>query len=101
MPLELNEIITGRRVVVNEANVQEFVNMKDVDVQKEKKVPKLEKLGTLLSSTPKTSKSSNQHNNQNFVFQHPILATPSYRNPFCNNGFPVRRKIYNFSIFKN
>lgn len=89
LPTRVNEIIKKRRVVVNENLVQEFVN--DLNVGVAGKDKRFSKLGSLLSATPKSTKSSTATVNQIIQFQSPLLANLSNSNPFCNSGFPVKK----------
>ncbi|RNA28581.1 Myotubularin-related 10-B [Brachionus plicatilis] len=47
------------------------------------------KLGSLLSASPKSTKSTPSSGNQTAQFQLPLLASLSNSNPFSNSGFPI------------
>jgi hypothetical protein len=90
IPKNIKDILLAKRVVTNEANVVEFVFQSDMQNAKN---------ATLTNTTKKPSKfseflnSSTKRNStdskMNIQFQPPILANPSYTNPFYENTFPI------------
>ncbi|CAF0789872.1 unnamed protein product [Brachionus calyciflorus] len=90
IPLNILDIIKQRRVVINESYVQEFGGSSDLNSNNSNgKEKKIARLGSFLSSSPKSAKNSSQQSNQPIQFQQPITAQLSHNNPFFNNSFPV------------
>jgi hypothetical protein len=99
-PKHIKTIITGRRVVLNDQNVNEFA---EYDQAENKRIPlssssfnKQSRFSKFLSGSPRNAKNHNQTSAIQLSTQNqtPILANNSSTNPFFENGFPVDKLFF-------
>ena len=102
MAKNITELIMRRRVVLNEANVFEFVQQNIEQMNRNSTLSqfatKTSKLAEFLSTSPRSIK---QQPSSNLQYETPSLAGNISSNPFHDNKFPVKMFLYFFCFLND